>query len=252
MMGLPALSAFSATRRNVSAALDVLEQQQQRVGLALVEDEVGEVERLQARLVAGGDDVAERQLLGAPVVEEGKAHAAALGDTRPAVGAGALPAPAASSLASMAGLKVGQRLLADVGEALRVGAHHRHVVALGDGADLVLHARAALVPRRFGKAAAQHHGRAHAGLAAALQFLRHVLGRDDDDGEIGGLRQVGDAGVGLQAQHLGAAAADGIELSGEGVAPHHVEDAPAQALRIGRGADQRHRARPEQGAEIRH
>ena len=80
MSGLPAFSAFSATRRKVSAALDVLEQHQQRVGLALVEDEVGEVEHLQAGLVAGRHDVAEGQLLGAAVVEEGKADAAALGD----------------------------------------------------------------------------------------------------------------------------------------------------------------------------
>src|SRR6185295_14804191 len=36
------------------------------------------------------------------------------------------------------------------------------------------------------------------------------------------------------------------------VAAHHIEDAPAQALGIRRRADQRYRARPQQGAEIRH
>ena len=39
--------------------------------------------------------------------------------------------------------------------------------------------------RRLGEAAAQHDGRAHAGLAAALQLLGDVLGRDDEDGEVG-------------------------------------------------------------------
>ena len=138
-----------------------------------------------------------------------------------------------------------------VGEALGVGTHHGHVVAPGDGADLGLHA-GALVADGLGEAAAQHDRRPHAGLAAALQLLGHVLGGDDDDGEVGRLRQVGDGGVGLEPHHLGAAAADGIELAGKRVALHDVEDAAAQALGIGGGADQRHRARPEQGAEIGH
>ena len=155
------------------------------------------------------------------------------------------------SLASMAGLKVGQSVGGRVGKALAVGPHDRHVVALGDGADLGLHA-GALVAAPFGKAAAQDDGGAHAGLAAALELLGDVLGRDDDDGEVGGLGQIGDGGVGLEPHHLGAAAADGIELAGEGVALHDVEDAPAQALGVGRRADQRHRARPKQGAEIGH
>jgi hypothetical protein len=122
---------------------------------------------------------------------------------------------------------------------------------LGDGADLGLHL-ATLFAYGLGEAAAQHNGRFHAGLAAALQFLRHMLGGDDDDGQVGRLRQIGDGGVGLEAQDLGAAAADGVELPGKGVAPHHVEDAPAQAVRVGGGADEGHRARPKQGAEIRH
>ena len=80
MIGLPALQRLLGHAPERLGALDVLQQHQQRVGLALVEDEIGEVERLQARLVAGRDDVAEGQLLGAAVVEEGKADAAALGD----------------------------------------------------------------------------------------------------------------------------------------------------------------------------
>ena len=90
------------------------------------------------------------------------------------------------------GAEGGAEVGGDIGEALRVGAHHGHAVALRDGADLGLHL-AALVAHGLGKAAAQHHGRSHAGLAAALQLLRHVLGGDDDDGEVGRLRQVGDA-----------------------------------------------------------
>ena len=87
----------------------------------------------------------------------------------------------------MAGLKVGQRLAAVLAKPSAVGSHHRHVVALGDGADLRLHAGAGLAAA-FREAAAQHDGRAHAGLAAALQFLGDVLGRDDEDGEVGAAR----------------------------------------------------------------
>ena len=79
-----------------------------------------------------------------------------------------------------------------------------------------------------------------------------MLGGDDDDGEIAGLGQIGDGRVGLEPHHLAAAAADGIELAGEGVAPHDLEDAAAQALGVGGGADQRHRARPKQGAKVGH
>ena len=62
-----------------------------------------------------------------------------------------------------------------IGEAFAVGAHHRHVVALGDGADLGLHARA-LAAAGLGEAAAQDDGRAHAGLAAALELCRRRAG----------------------------------------------------------------------------
>ncbi len=232
-------------------ALDVLQQHQQGVGLALLEDPVGEIERLQARLVAGGDDVAHRELLGAGVVEEGKADAAALADDGelPARGAHGQQRPVGGFRGRAEGRAQGG---GRIGEALRVGPHHRHVVALGDGADLALHAGACFVARGFRETRAQHDRRAHARFAAALEFLRHMLGGDDDDGEIGRLRQVGDGSVGLEAHHLGLAAADGIEGARIRVALHHLQDAAAQAMRVGGRPDQRHAARPKQGADVGH
>ena len=77
--GAQRLSGRALEGRDV---LDVLDQHQDRGGLAFVDDELGEVARLEAGLVAGGDDVAERQLLRPAVIEERKAHAAALRDHR--------------------------------------------------------------------------------------------------------------------------------------------------------------------------
>ena len=88
--------------------LDVLDQHQDDVGLAFVDDELGEVARFEAGFVAGGHDVAERQLLRPAVIEEREAHAAALRDHRD-LPARALrrAAAAARRPASIAGLKVG-------------------------------------------------------------------------------------------------------------------------------------------------
>ena len=133
----------------------------------------------------------------------------------------------------------------DIGEAFRVGAAHRHVVALRGGADRFLHAGAGFA-RFLGEARGQNDGGLDAGATAAFELVRHVLRRDDQDGEIGRLRQVGDRCVGLAALHFRRAAADRIDSAGVRVAEHHFQDAAAQAFGIGRGADHGDRSRPEQ------
>ena len=60
--------------------LHVLDQHEQRAHFAFVEYEVGKVERLQAGLVARGDDVADGHLARSRVVEEREADAATLSD----------------------------------------------------------------------------------------------------------------------------------------------------------------------------
>jgi hypothetical protein len=68
--------------------LDVLDQHQDRVSLAFIDDVFGKIARREASLIASGHDVAERQIFRPPVVEKRKAHPAALRDHRN------LPAPA--------------------------------------------------------------------------------------------------------------------------------------------------------------
>ena len=229
--------------------LHVLQQHQDGAGLALVENKVGEVERLQAGLIARGHDVAEGQLLGAPVVEEGEADAAALRDHRhlPALGTPWQQRPLRRLHGGTEGRAQRRR---GVGEAFRVWPHHGHAVAPRDGPHLILQARAIAVGR-LREAGAQHDGRTHAGLAAALQLAGHVLGRNNQHGQVGRRRQLHHGRIGLQPHHLGVAAADGIERAGERVSLHHLQDTPAQTLHIRRYAHQGHCPRPQQLAEVR-
>src|SRR5690242_21437851 len=86
----------------------------------------------------------------------------------------------------------------DIGEALAVRPAHRHVVALRDRAQLLLHARAALA-RLLREAGGEDDGGLDAGLAAALELGRDVLRGHDQDREIDHLRERIDRGVGLEA-----------------------------------------------------
>ena len=89
--------------------LDVLEQHQEDVGLALVEHEVDEVGGLENGFVAGGDDVAERQIALARAVEERKAEARRFARSpTPGRCRAAASARSGPALTSIAGLKVGQ------------------------------------------------------------------------------------------------------------------------------------------------
>ena len=88
--------------------LHVLEQQQEDIGLAFVEHEVEKVGDFERGLVAGGDDVAEREIAPARAVEEGKAEAAALRDHRDLALAERARRADGAGVLSMAGLKVGQ------------------------------------------------------------------------------------------------------------------------------------------------
>ena len=108
--GLPARSAFSATRRKVRDVLDVLDQHQKGVGLAVVEHVLDEVERLEAGFVAGRDDVVERQ---APSAGRDRRRRSpcrrSARSPRPGRAGGRRRTAAASSPASITGLKVGQQ-----------------------------------------------------------------------------------------------------------------------------------------------
>ena len=241
--GLERLLGRAAER---AGALHVLQQHQDRAGLALIEDELGEVERLEARLVACRNDIAERQLLGPPVVEEREADAPALGDDRQLSALAALgqQRPPGGLHRRAEG---GTQRRRGVGEALRVGAHDRHAMCPRHRAHLLLQPLT-IAAGRLRETRAQHHCGTDARLAASLQLCRYVLGRDDQDGQVGRFRQVGHGGVGLEPHNVGVASADGIEAACEGVRLHNQQDAPTQALRVGRRTDQRDRSRPQQPA----
>ena len=152
---------------------------------------------------------------------------------------------------SIAGLKRRAERGGDIGKAFGIGPAHRHVVALRGGADRRLHAGAGFA-RLLGKARTQNDGGFDAGAAAALQLFGHEFRRNDQDGEIGRLRKIGDRGIGLAALHFRGAAAHRINRAGVRMAEHHFQDAAAQAVQVGRGADHGDRFRPEQFSDIRH
>ena len=209
--------------------LDVFEQQQEDVGLAFVEHVVEEVGGFEHGLVAGGDDVAERQIAPARAVEERKAEPAALRNHRHLAAerplrrerAGAHVHRRAEGRAERGG---------DIGEAFRIGPAHRHVVARARWRAIASCMRWPASPGSSANPELKNDRGLDPGAAAALQLVRHELRRNDQDREIGRLRQVGNRRVGLAALHFAGAAAHRIDRAGVRVAQHHFQDAAAQAL----------------------
>ena len=122
---------------------DVLEQQQEDVGLAFVEHEVDEIRGFEKGLVAGGDDVAEGEIAPAGAVEKGKTQTAALRDHRDLAAERMLRqkrARACIHRRAEGWAEAG----GDVGKALGVGSSDGHVVTRRGGAQRRLHALAGL------------------------------------------------------------------------------------------------------------
>jgi hypothetical protein len=250
MSGLPAFSALAAARRNFRR-LHVLDQQQEDVRAALVEEIIEHVGDVERRLVAGGDDVAEEDVARPGAVEEGEAEAAALRDHRHLARADRLCRPDRPGALVERRREGRAERGGDVGEAFRVRSGHRHVVAAGDRRDLRLHARA-VAAGLLGEAGGEDHRRFDARLAAALELGGDVHGRNDQHRHVDGFRQRLDRGIGLVPLHLGRAAADRVDPAGVGVAEDGLEDAAAQSFRVRRRADDRHRFRPQQFLQVRH
>ena len=180
--------------------LDVFEQQQKHVGLAFVEHEVEEVGGFENRFIAGADNVAELEIAPTRAVEERKAQAAALRNHRYLAAERPFRRERADACVHRRAEGRAERG-GDIGEAFRIGPAHRHVVARRGGAHRFLHAGARFA-RLLGKAGGKNDGGLDAGAAAALDLVRHVLRRNDQDGEIGRLRQVGNRCVSLAALHF--------------------------------------------------
>ena len=229
--------------------LHVLDQKQEDVAAALVDEIIEHVGDIERRFVAGGDDMPEEDVARPRAIEEGEAQTAALRDHRHLAAADRL------CRADRAGVLVERRRegraqrSGNVGVALRIRAGHRHVVAARDRRNLRLHARA-FAARFLGKARRHDDGRLDAGLAAALELGHDMHGRDDQHRHVDGFRQRVDGRIGLVPLHLGGAAADRIDAALVRMAEKRLEDAAAQAVQVRGRADHRHRFRPQQLFEI--
>ena len=218
-------NAFEFLRR-----LHRFDKQQEHIGLTVIEHVVDEVGGLEHGFVAGGHDITKLKIARAGAIEKRKSQAAALRDDR-YLAAAKRPRWRERSGAFVRGrAEVRAQRSRDVGKAFRVRPAHRHVVAPRRGGNLVLHASAGLA--FLGKAGAENSSRANTSAAAAVEFRRHVLRGDDQQREIGRLRQHLDRRIGFQALHFGGASAHRIDLAGERMAEHNLENPPAQAVRI--------------------
>ncbi len=132
-----------------------------------------------------------------------------------------------------------------VDDAQAVGTDEPHAVAL----NALAQRRLARGPLGAGllEAGADHHHRLDAVAPAGLDDREHVRRRDDDHGEIHRAGHVGDGRIGLdRLDHLGL----GVHREDRAVespAQQVVEDLGADRAAGARGADHRHRARPQDG-----
>ncbi len=194
----------------------------------MIERPVDIVVRLEDRLIAGADLIAEAQLPVAAAVQKGEGQRPALAADR--------DRPAVRGRRQQAARRIvkhraegGDDPLQRVDQALRIGAADQHAVLLGDMAQFDVAGVRGLAAF-FGKARADHDRGADAAAAAFVQGARHHRRRHDDDREIGGLGQIGDRGIGAQAQDLAAAAGHRINRPGIAVADERMGQPAAQGM----------------------
>ena len=138
-----------------------------------------------------------------------------------------------------------------VEEPLRVGAEHRHVELSGDFGDLAL-ARCTGFASLLAEPGADDDRGLRSNLSARSQRRGDMLGRDGDDREVHRpgqrlyRRVAGDTG------DLVVASAYRVEWTVEPVQGHRLDDPPADEGLVRRRTDERDRARPEQGIQVRH
>ena len=113
-------------------------------------------------------------------------------------------------------------------------------------------ARLRCLPALLGKARADHKRGADALAAAFLQGRRDIGRRDDDNGEVGRLRQFGDARVAPQAKDFRLTSRDRVDTPRVAVGDQELRRAAAQAVRIGGGANDCDAVRGEERGEVGH
>ena len=101
----------------------------------------------------------------------------------------------------------------------------------------------------FESAARIDHRGAGAGLDGGGELRLEAMVGDDQDGEIDRLGKIADGGVTRQVLDPLVVRVDGVERPGETAAPDFMDDGVAGKAASIRGADNRDRARREQGAK---
>ncbi len=145
----------------------------------------------------------------------------------------------------------GRDLLHFAEEPLGVRTGNPHPRPLRQRGDGVLHGGA--VAALLGKARRDDDGVLDAGGGALLERTEHRLGRNDDDGEIDRLPDVGDRGKAFQPVDIAVIGIDRINFSGKFVLAQHRQQPPRNLLQIARGADQRDAVGREEDVErVRH
>ena len=93
------------------------------------------------------------------------------------------------------------------------------------------------------EAGSNHESGGDSAFAALPHHVDHVGGAERDQRQIGGLRQVRDAGVGGQEVHGPAAPIHGVDPAVEASVDDIAQERAAPLRRITRGADDRDRTR---------
>jgi len=133
-------------------------------------------------------------------------------------------------------------------DAQAVGADEADAVLLRDLDQFILHLDA--LRTHLAEAGRQHHGMAHAPLAAGIQDAGHARRRRRDDGQLRRFRQLGNGGVALLVQQGLVLRVDRVDLALEPRLQHVAENDPGDRLLAGAGAEYGNGTGIEQRVEI--
>ena len=238
--------------RDVEKFLDVanaLDEQQNHFGGRILHHVFEKFAGAEVGFVAGADDVTERDAERAGAVIDRKADAAALRDD-------ADPPPGRDQ-PRLIGLDIDGRAEGG-GDALdfavksfRIGTGNSHPGPFRKRRDGILHRGA--VAALLGKSRRDDHRVLDAGGGALLERAKNGPRRNDDDGEVDRLPDIGDRGKTFQAIDIAVIGIDRINLSRKSVLAQHRQQPARDFLLIARCADQRDAAGGEEAVErVRH
>lgn len=214
-----------------------LEEQQDDVGLRIVDQQPGDLAHRQVALVAHRDHAREPESAGLASREDRAQHRAALGHER--------HPPGRERVAGQGRVDRQGHLARDIDHADAVGPQQAHAQFAGPCHQRLLHRLA--FRARFGEAVAVHRDHRDTLAGAAFEGRQHALGGHHDQRVIDGTGDGLDAREGRLAQDLSATWIDRVERSAVTMLAQIDLRAGGVLGGVGRGADQGDRARLEQG-----